>query len=433
MKKSIFTLCCTLFFILPLSVLAQPDTITAQNASISNLGVETDTITTVTMPGAVFPDFSARPFSYTWDMTAMGYSSIHTISHSAGVSPYQYSDSVGYTLGPWNYFVYEDNFYVGDGRRSHQQHTDVDQNDTFPRLDTFTFHIVSPPHDSVVHIHDTAFISFSAQQNWLYGPGTNQTLTYHFVMPFPTTLNTTWSSDYHVKHAFTIKDTDPSMHCTSVTGGNSHTRYITESNTVIGYGNMKINTVDSDIVHHILVPSRLYRVLQVKVVKTYHDVISLASSIDTRLFDSIGMKSSYTQKIYEQDFYTTQLMSPLARVIFTDSTMTVVKSAEINVGNLSGIDLNVQILNNDSKTFIYPNPVVNGQLFIELAHTTEGNWSYELSNISGQILGSGLLPINSNNTKAMISLPTNIVPGMYFIQISNNGNRQSATPVLISK
>lgn len=414
MKKSIFTIC-TILFVLPIISLAQPITLgivdsgTYLNVSMSSLGVETDTLASVDMSTAIFPTFSAH-LNYNWDLTNLFYTSSHRVGFIAGVSPYQNIDTESYTMGPVHYFAYNDNFFVYDGWKSDAQN-----------LDSQTI-ILKRAHDSTIIATNFAF-------NYRLVPGTNNSIAYKINLPFPTTLNTTWGSVYSFIHLFRFKDSDPTMNDTSYKNG-YHARYATESSDVIGYGMMKINAKDST-------PTRLFHVLQIRVVKSYTDSIVIPNGVPARLYDSMGLAKAYTHKIYEMDFRTTQLLSPLARFIFTDSTMSVVQSAEISIGNLSKIDdstAGVTVLTNSgAKMQVYPNPAVNGQVYIEIPNAQTGNWSYQLYNISGQVLSTGIMPLGNGTNKAQIVLPSNITGGVYYISVNHDGNKEATTPLLIAK
>jgi hypothetical protein len=399
-----------------MSVMAQnPDTLglildhgTYLNVSRSQLGIETDSIATVNMSNILaFPTLTPHN-NYPWDFTPLFYSSVRLVKYTPSVSPYQNSDSEGYNLGALKYYAYNDNFFVSTGWKSHAQHIDTQA-------------II------IKRATDSTTISFTFTNNYIRG--TNNNLTYKTIMPFPTTLGTSWSSDYHFTHPFTIKDSDHSMHDSVYIAG-YHYRSATETNNVVGWGLARINAIDST-------PSRLIHVLQIKKVKKYTDSVIFASTISARLYDSTGISPYYVRSVYEMDFYTTQLLSPLVRVVFTDSTMTVPASAEISVGNLAGIDDSAASVNlltrNGSKMSVYPNPVNNGQVFVEIPGAKTGNWSYDLYTMSGQVLSSGKLAIDSNNPKAEIFTPSGIAPGLYFIAVNLDGNREASTPLIISK
>ncbi len=418
MKKRIFTICSSILFVLPFCASAQgPITLgvvdngTYINVSTNSLGVETDSLAAVDMSTAVFPDFSARPTGYNWDLTSLFYTSTRLGTYSIGTSPYQNQDSIWYSFGPLKYYVFEDNFFVGTGWSCHGHSIDT-QAIVLPRTHGTT--------------HDTTTFSFTFSFNYLYSPAKN--LTYRNILPFNTTMGTSWSSVYHFTHPFTIKDTNPNLHYTYFTPGH-HIEYVTETNNVVGYGKMKINSIDS-------IPTRLIDVLQIAKVKTYLDSIYIIN-LPAGIYDTIGLNHSYTTKIYEMDFCTTQLMSPLAKIIFTDSTMTTVQSAEISVGNLSGIDnstAGVEVLTKSgTKMTVYPNPVSGNQFAIEIADATAGSWSYELYNISGQLVLNGTMPLGNGTTKAQISIPSNIGTGMYFIHVNHDGSAEANAPVLISR
>ena len=436
MKKSIFTLCSVAALVLPLSVIAQPITIKASTTSTSFKGVEADSIANVLMDTSfVAPSFAADT-AYTWDMTHMRYGSFFVHAFASSNPPYQFQDSVGYSIGgPIHYYANSGNFLVLSGKQEHVQNM-PQQTNTLRRA------------------HDTATISFMAQSSFLFGPGKTNTLTDYLIMPFPLTYraldSVTWGADFHVARTFTMLETDTSMHIKTIPAQGKITNYYKETDTVIGYGQMTVNSANYDTTTNKYLYSKLIHVLQVKTVRSYYDSLYLPKTFQHRILDSIGIPGStfdtlgvyvkHMHTVYEQNFYTKQLMSPLAKITFTDSTMSVVQSVQISVSNLAGVDqkdttttTSVEELENGNKISVYPNPMTNGRLFVELQNGQDGSWAYDFISISGQVLSSGSLSLNAYTTKAQISLPGNYAAGMYFLRISNDGHQVMSRPVVISK
>jgi hypothetical protein len=422
MKRSIFTFVCAILFVLPLTVKAQKITIGQVqvingvlylNASSSTVGIETDSMARVDMSSAIFPIMQADT-NFTKDFTNLFYNSFYNRSFGGSVSPYQNTDSVSYPIGPLAYWVYNDNFFVQTGWKGIHQHIDT-QAIVMKRVNK-----------------DSTTVAFTFNYNYKYGPGFSHTIAYDTHLPFPLTYTnsplTTWGNNYHVTHGFTIKDSDTSLHCGTYKPG-YNTEYVVESDTVVGWGKIKINKKDST-------PSGFIRVLQVKKVMSFRDSISIPNPVNQSIFDTLGLAHSYTRKVYEMDFLTTELLAPVVKVFFTDSTMTIPQNGEVYVGNLNNINLvvNVQNISQENNNFtVYPNPVNNGNINIQIADAKDGNWSYTLCNASGQIIAIGSLPFSANNSKVQLSLPQGMANGMYFMQINNNGQNNATVRLVIAK
>ncbi len=90
--------------------------------------------------------------------------------------------------------------------------------------------------------------------------------------------------------------------------------------------------------------------------------------------------------------------------------------------------------NRDSKTeiIVYPNPFTgSGNAFLLLKGIANGNYSYSLINISGQILSSNkFMHVGSMSTQ-QIQVPKNIQPGIYNLFIQNNEGKKIDTKQII--
>ena len=87
------------------------------------------------------------------------------------------------------------------------------------------------------------------------------------------------------------------------------------------------------------------------------------------------------------------------------------------------------VLNNSSVN-IYPNPVSDNMLQIDLP-AISGTWSYELMDIRGRNIASGSLQATGNH--AQLSLPASAAPGIYNIRLDNNGTQYCVRPINVVK
>ena len=66
---------------------------------------------------------------------------------------------------------------------------------------------------------------------------------------------------------------------------------------------------------------------------------------------------------------------------------------------------------------IYPNPVVNDQIYLNLVQQPSGKYSWELMNETGQLETAGSFWINSRVEKQLIKLPATMLPGNYILTV----------------
>ncbi len=420
MKRSIFTFVCALLFLLPFRMQAQSialgnvqiiNGMVYLNASSSPVGIETDSLARVDMSTAIFPSLKADT-NFSLDFSLLFYNSFYNRSYNGAVSPYQNMDSVSITAGPLAYYVHNDNFFVQTGWKSIHQHIDT-QTIIKKRINK-----------------DSTIIAFTFNYNWIYGPNNNHSIHYYVHLPFPVSYTknpiTNWTNSTHVTHYFTIKDSDTSLHCGTYKPG-YNTEFLTEYDSVVGWGKVRVNKTDS-------ISSGYINVLQLKKISKIRDSISLPNPINQSIFDTLGLAHSYTRTVYEMDFLTSELLSPLVKVIFTDSTMTIPQSGEVYIGNLSTIGLGVANVTQGNKDIkVYPNPVSNGMVNIEMADAKDGNWSYTLCNALGQIISIGNLPFSSTTNKVQLALPGRLAAGMYFMQIKESGVNAATVRLVVAQ
>lgn len=88
----------------------------------------------------------------------------------------------------------------------------------------------------------------------------------------------------------------------------------------------------------------------------------------------------------------------------------------------------------DSKIEIqfYPNPInVSGNTFLSLKGISNGNYSYSLLNIAGQILSTNKFIHAGSVSTLQIQVPKNIQPGIYNLFIQNNEGKKIDTKQII--
>jgi len=67
---------------------------------------------------------------------------------------------------------------------------------------------------------------------------------------------------------------------------------------------------------------------------------------------------------------------------------------------------------------VYPNPVVNKTIQLQLASAVAGKYSVNLLGMNGMLRSLGSININANQSSQSLPLPANIVPGIYRVQLA---------------
>lgn len=109
----------------------------------------------------------------------------------------------------------------------------------------------------------------------------------------------------------------------------------------------------------------------------------------------------------------------------------------INLYRLKSVDIDTKfeyssiVRINLGKSFVgfnvFPNPVTNNRLSIEVSEMPKGDYSIRMYNISGNLISSQVYTHPGGPVSRNIQLPPSIKTGMYTIQLSNNESKISKT------
>jgi len=236
------------------------------------------------------------------------------------------------------------------------------------------------------------------------------------MISFPATMGTTWGSNYI--SVFNYDVTAP------VSSPGAVKSMITETDTVTGWGDMRVPTLTGS-------PSAWFHVLQVKVTTMTIDSFSLGGSYTNPLLGTLLTDLSVTQGdttySYQQRYYRTGDVTPFATVSYPNNSFSTPTSATTSAERL--VDNAVKNVVNTSGVNIYPNPVTANVVSIDVP-ALNGAWTYELTDISGRSIASGTLAVNG--THAQLTLPA-AAPGIYNIRLSNNGKQICVRSLDIAK
>jgi len=475
MKKSIFTICCTLF---AFSLFAQqPDTLTVENMNLTSVaGVST--IAPVILNGTGIPTF-APATNAVWDLTNLYYGPTFTTTRLNGPAPYNFSDTVFSSFFKVNFhYLSLSNTYL-QGFIQYGIETDT----------------------QVIHPYANG-----SRLNVQFPTLSNGLSAAYYLLPLPLVYQDSWTATDGYVFNFNVSDSDLFVY----NRPGFLVKSFFDTNRVVGWGKMKVNTTDS--VHgssSSLVKSGYINVLQVEEKLTTIDTVSLRDTgvAYNKILDSIGLPKTYTVvgdtsrvidtsiaqvdttlhidtmlhidtvavgqydstytfdstyahdttfaydtvsttvvldstahyihrdtvSTYRQLFYRIGTFTPLVTVVFNDANFDSVLSIRVNTDNLSIFNEGVGNVSAASNIRVYPNPVVNNQVFIDISEAQTGTWSYDLLNISGQVIATNTISSGGGQIHTQISLSHNLAAGVYYLQIKNNGNQVSVKPLEITQ
>ena len=250
------------------------------------------------------------------------------------------------------------------------------------------------------------------------------------------TYQTKWASNFSYVENFIVKG--PTFKGSStVNAGDTFLakRYVrvTKRDTVVGWGRMRVKDLGGNIQPY-------DSVLQLKTVTTQTDSFVLNQFSDSAtnatrraLFraylNSTGMDTLMNKHYTTFKYHRKGHLHPFVTV-WMNGTDTIVNRIEVQtnepwpaaVGNIELADNNMNV---------YPNPVSNGLLNIEMSDATDGKWNAELVNNIGQVVTSQPLQLGKLNKRAQVTVPSVIMPGIYYLRVSKNGQPVAIKPVSV--
>ena len=96
-------------------------------------------------------------------------------------------------------------------------------------------------------------------------------------------------------------------------------------------------------------------------------------------------------------------------------------SKEIELTKSTGIDII-----DESSIKVYPNPVTNNKIFVELGNSYEGDVNIEIYNTEGRLIVS-----EKQNASSIIELNVDLNKGFYFMKINNNKGINQTTKLIV--
>jgi len=345
----------------------------------------------VTTASSAFPSLTALVDGI-WDMSVVADSIPPFFAYRVPTAfPYQFADS--------NLFRVAGFIYQGNIQSSIADTGIIEYGANTQRISYSISSLTVGLHDSII---------IPAQDLLYSSPRTK--------IAFPATYNSSWASVYHSDLSFQLTYL---INLDTLAPGFVRT-YIAEKDSVAGWGKMRVLDAGGS-------PSDYLEVLQVQTMIIRTDSFFLKGvPFSSALLGIFNLTQGRTDTTYEQYYYRPHEVTALAQVEFRDAAYTQPYKAITHTQRLS--DVGITNIPGAAKVTIYPNPVRDGSIYIELP-TTGGEWGYELADIRGRTIITGQLSMKSNQTR--LSLPGELIPGIYYLKINKDGKQVSITPVNI--
>jgi len=76
---------------------------------------------------------------------------------------------------------------------------------------------------------------------------------------------------------------------------------------------------------------------------------------------------------------------------------------------------------------VYPNPVVGGQMNVQVSGFEKGTYTLQLLNMNGQVVTSKSLNLDGSVSSMSVQLPSSVITGIYQLQLTNGSTRTTKT------
>ena len=80
---------------------------------------------------------------------------------------------------------------------------------------------------------------------------------------------------------------------------------------------------------------------------------------------------------------------------------------------------------------VFPNPVTNGEFFVELKNEIPGNYNIQVVNSAGQVILTQKLSQAENNKTIKVNLGNTISSGIYHVIISDEKGKQTTQHIIV--
>lgn len=82
-------------------------------------------------------------------------------------------------------------------------------------------------------------------------------------------------------------------------------------------------------------------------------------------------------------------------------------------------------------SFIYPNPVINKQVHLQMNNQPPGDYSIVVTNNSGQTVYTGMVQNTGNNNSFVFALPATVAAGMYTLKLTTPLKKMSTQKLIV--
>lgn len=243
------------------------------------------------------------------------------------------------------------------------------------------------------------------------------------ILKFPATMGTVWVDSVVKNLDFNITVTAAGLNSAP---GIQKQRHLSVD-SVVGWGQMRVPIVGKT-------KSVWIKVLQVHHVDVAVDSFFLNNApAPQAVLTLIGATQGQSNTVARTYFYRENATRPLIELIHT----TAQHNSKAGTFYIHAVDLEeataVQNVLPSTSIHLYPNPVTGSNLKVDFPASASGEWAYEIFNIAGQQVLSGLFATTPQSKTGVVEIPAQFNAGTYTFSLLNNGRKISTVLFMISK
>lgn len=383
MKKTLFTIAAA--FAVTANLSAQT-AITLNQSSYNSTNFGTDTLRQV---DSTFPNLTPATNAM-WDMTTATYDNSY-ITQSRVPTTYlgaQFADSMSQGFGPINYNIDMLTSVTSNGIIEYGAYVPYQQ-------------FINPQGYPVTIDVDSQVITY---------------LTPQTIIQFPATIGSSWTSNYQYDFDFHINVTQLYNNAPGIVRA-----FVSEKDSVTGWGKMRVKDLNGNA-------SGYLNVLQVQASAQVIDSFFInGAAPNSLILGAFGVTDPDTAYTYTQYYYRPMEVSALATVDYPDNTFTQPDYATTQTQRL--VNESVAVVNDGITVNVYPNPVTNRTISVDIPAMQGNNWTYDLIDITGQTVATAPL----RGAHSQIAIAPSLASGIYYLRINQDGKSVSVKALDINK
>ncbi len=243
------------------------------------------------------------------------------------------------------------------------------------------------------------------------------------IIQFPATIGSTWSTNHQYSTKFTLTAALMGLNNALV----QRKSYETNIDSVIGWGKMRVKMEGIGV-------STYIPVLMIKSYKIHKDSFYLnGSPAPTPLLSAFGLSQNMQSNVYSYHFYRSGEIMPLVEAVYLDSTFS---STKVNVMFIHKDHLTaepttgINEMYSENHISVYPNPIADNKIYINIPNMTNRQIHYKLTNILGQCIYNSSTII----TNGTATIETNLLSksGLIYLHVfDEKHNLIKSLPLII--